>query len=157
MGFIGQLGRECLSCNQLTLRRSCKVRVVPCSNACLSSQCLFKLNGLGEGEKPSYKLVKSNEWAFGPDWSIGTVLLIIMRQIMGIWRVCGLVIDKQRHHLGALSKSYGEECFFVVNHFLEYKRVEGFLNLCSFPGSHASSKVQQCQSSPLCKIVKCWK
>lgn len=48
------------------------MRVVPCSNACLSSQCLFKLNGLGEGEKSGYRLVKSNVWAFGPDWSIGT-------------------------------------------------------------------------------------
>lgn len=31
----------------------------------------------------------------------------------------GLVIDKQGGHLGALSKSYGEEWLIAVDHFLE--------------------------------------
>lgn len=89
-------------------------------------------------------------------------------KIMEIWRVCVWPCcekqnqkQKQSSLLGALTKSYREEWFFAVNHFLEYKTVTEFLNLCCFPGAQASSEVQHSQSfnsavSPLSETVKCW-
>lgn len=56
-----------------------------------------------------------------------------------------LAVDKQRGHLGILSKSYGEESFFAVNYILRQKRLGRFLNSHFLPAGWDSGELQHCQ------------
>lgn len=80
----------------------------------------------------SRHLVQTGQW-------VPPVQLIIYGHEPGCGgSVSGLVLGKSK----VLWKSYGKGSLLSqVSHSPEYKRMEGFLNLCCFPGSQSSDKV----------------
>lgn len=90
-----------------------------------------KSRDLGEGEKLNQSLVNKHfvpldQWR--PHFSQS-----LMKQRMGIWKVCVWPLGKQGGHRE--SKSNGEGWFFAVRPFQEHKSGGGFLTHCYFPGA----------------------